>query len=857
MGEITLPVYAKGINRQTKFNVADCSSAYNAILGPPWIHESCTFNVPSNLEIPHALGVVRKKNGKWRVCIDFTDLNKAFPKDPFPLPHIDSMDDATAGHELLTFMDAYSGYNLILMHSDDQEKTAFMTDKGIYCYKVMPFGLKNASSTYQRLVNMMFKEHLGDTMEVYIDDMLVKSKHADDHIGHLKQSFDILREYKMKLNPTKCSFGVRAGKFLGYMVTRRGIEANPEQIKVIVELKSPRNFKEVQRLTGHAETRYASIEELLLSLVMAAKKLRQNFESHPIIVVTNFPLKSVLRKPELTGRLAKWNIYLINFDMDFKPKTAIKSQVQVDFVSDFSPEMENTMTSDRLIVATLHDTTWKLDVDGSANIRGTGLGVVLQSPQGGKIEFAYDLGATHLHVRSDSSLVVNQVNGEFAAKDARMIAYYKIVKEKAKKFGRFVIEQIPRDQNTQADALANLGSALSQTTFDNVPIVHLTIPSIKDDGNILVTPIEEENSWSDDIRNYLENDQLPDDRMEARKVRFKASRYVIIRGQLYRRSSTGLNLRCITNKTQVQKILQDMHDGECGNHSGSGSQANRVSRQGYYWPSLRQDAIRYVQSCDACQKYAGMSHKPSEPLHSTLIPWPFMKWGMDIVGKLPPAPGQKSNGLAESSNKTIINSIKKRLKVAKGKWVEELPSVLWANRTTPRTSIGLTPFSLCEVVLPIEARLPTLRHTSVEHNLVDLSYDLDALEELREAAHIRMAAQKQVVERHFNKNVQIKVFQKGDYVLRRVFQNTQEVNAGKLSIKWKGPYQISSIMGKGAYKIQTLDGRDIPRSWNAVHLKRTSVDYFINGDVIGCLVVFGQTNDHPTNVVFRRDARLS
>ena len=167
------------------------------------------------------------------MCIDFTDLNKACPKDPFPLPHIDAMVDATAGHELLTFMDAYSGYNQFLMNEDDQEKTAFMTDKGIYCYKVMPFGLKNAGSTYQRLVNMMFKVYLGHTMEVYIDDMLVKSKRSVDHIDHLKQAFEVLCKYQMKLNPTKCSFGVRAGKFLGYIVTRHGIEANPDQVKAI------------------------------------------------------------------------------------------------------------------------------------------------------------------------------------------------------------------------------------------------------------------------------------------------------------------------------------------------------------------------------------------------------------------------------------------------------------------------------------------------------------------------------------------------------------------------------------------------------------------------------------------------
>ncbi|XP_024010275.1 uncharacterized protein LOC112085304 [Eutrema salsugineum] len=145
--------------------------------------------------------VVKKKNGKWRICVDFTDLNKACPKDSFPLPHIDRLVEATVGNELLSFMDAFSRYNQILMHPDDREKTSFITDRGIYCYKVMPFGLKNAGATYQRLVNRMFASQLGKTMEVYIDDMLVKSLHAKDHISHLSTCFDILNEYGMKLNP--------------------------------------------------------------------------------------------------------------------------------------------------------------------------------------------------------------------------------------------------------------------------------------------------------------------------------------------------------------------------------------------------------------------------------------------------------------------------------------------------------------------------------------------------------------------------------------------------------------------------------------------------------------------------------
>ena len=122
-------------------------------------------------------------------------MNKACPKDSFPLPHIDMMVDATADHELLNFMDAFSGYNQILMHPEDQEKTFFVTERGIFCYKVMPFGLKNAGATYQRLVNKMFSNYLGKTMEVYIDDMLVKSLSAEQHLDHLRQAFEILRKY--------------------------------------------------------------------------------------------------------------------------------------------------------------------------------------------------------------------------------------------------------------------------------------------------------------------------------------------------------------------------------------------------------------------------------------------------------------------------------------------------------------------------------------------------------------------------------------------------------------------------------------------------------------------------------------
>ena len=152
--------------------------------------------------------MVKKSNGKWRMCVDFIDLNNACPKDSFPLPRIDQLVDSTIGHKLLTFMDAFLGYNQILMKEEDQEKTAFVTSQGLYFYKVMPFGLKNVGTNYQRLVNQMFTKQIGRNMEVYVDDMLVKSREAKTHLADLQEAFDTLKRYKMKLNPTKCLFGV-------------------------------------------------------------------------------------------------------------------------------------------------------------------------------------------------------------------------------------------------------------------------------------------------------------------------------------------------------------------------------------------------------------------------------------------------------------------------------------------------------------------------------------------------------------------------------------------------------------------------------------------------------------------------
>jgi len=157
--------------------------------------------------------LVKKPNGKWRMCTDYTDLNKACPKDSYPLPSIDRLVDGASGKEMMSFLDAYSGYNQRQMYEPDIPKTAFTTDTANYCYKVMPFGLQNVGATYQRLMDKVFKEQIGKNMEVYVDDMIVKSYEVQRHVKDLEEIFARIRKYNIRLNPEKCVFGVRGESF--------------------------------------------------------------------------------------------------------------------------------------------------------------------------------------------------------------------------------------------------------------------------------------------------------------------------------------------------------------------------------------------------------------------------------------------------------------------------------------------------------------------------------------------------------------------------------------------------------------------------------------------------------------------
>jgi len=312
-------------------------------------------------------------NGKWRMCIDFTDLNKACPKDSYPLPSIDALVDNASGCKMLSFLDAFSGYNQIKMHPRDESKTTFMTETCSYCYKVMPFGLKNAGATYQRLMDKVLAAMLGRNVQAYVDDMVVALHERGRHTADLEELFATISKYHLKLNPEKCVFGVEAGKFLGFMLTERGIEANPDKCVAIIGMRSPTSVKEVQQLTGRMtalsrfvsaggekgqvqeqdqvqrpiyfvskalqgpESRYQSLEKAALAVVFSARRLCHYFHSFTVVVMTNLPIQKVLQKPNVAGRMVRWAVELSEFDIQYEPRGSIKGQLYADFVAELSP----------------------------------------------------------------------------------------------------------------------------------------------------------------------------------------------------------------------------------------------------------------------------------------------------------------------------------------------------------------------------------------------------------------------------------------------------------------------------------------------------------------------------------------
>ncbi|XP_050222507.1 uncharacterized protein LOC126672596 [Mercurialis annua] len=516
------------------------------------------------------------------MCVDFTDLNKACPKDSFPLPSIDQLVDSTAGHTLYAFLDAKAGYHQIPMASEDREKTAFVTDQGLFCYRTMPFGLKNAGATYQRLVNSIFRDQIRKHMEVYVNNMIIKSVRTEDHSADVKVVLETLKRYQLKLNPEKCVFGVPAGKFLGYMVSQRGIEANPDKIEAVLKMTPPRSIHEVQKLNGRitALGRFMSCSaKRCLPFFKTLKQIKnftwtaecqtafdelKIFLSSPsllVIVRTDQPLQKILQKAETSGRIAEWAVKIGSLGVIYEARKALKAQALADFFAEltFTEPMESKKNP------------WKIHVDEAVCGEGAGIGVVLKGP--GRVQMEYsarlefpasnnvaeyealmtrlqlceELNISEAQIYSDSQLVVNQVSGSFEVKETTLKKYAKQAKTFFVNNGRsWLLQQIPRAMNGRADELEKWAVTKNYESMKNIPHEIKRQPIFqkeREEGEVLM--VDGEETWMTPITTYLANGVLPEDRKDAKKIVILSSKFGIYNGQLYKQSFTHPWLKCV------------------------------------------------------------------------------------------------------------------------------------------------------------------------------------------------------------------------------------------------------------------------------------------------------------------------
>ena len=445
----------------------------------------------------------------------------------------------------------------------------------------------------------------------------------------------------------------------------------------------------VNKSLHEAEIRYSPLEKAILAVVHASRKLPYYFQAHTVVVLTQLPLKSVLRTADYTGRIALWNMILGAFDIKYMPRTSIKGQVLADLVAEFAELPVEILTELRGVegksvdvVSTPKPPCWKVYVDGAVNQRGSGVGIVLITPERDTIEKSLRLGfsATNneaeyeallqgmamvqkmggkvVEMFSDSRLVVGQVKGEMEAKNVRMQEYLNQVKRLRPSFDLFSLSHISRSGNTHTDSLATLSTSLAGKLPRIILVEHLSRASKIAKDTIRAHEVRVGPSWMDHIVAFLKNDIFPEGKSEAKKIRRNATRFWLSKNhKLYRRFYSGSYLLCFHPETS-ELLLEELHKGICGSHIGGRSLSHRALTQGYWWPRMQKEALEYVKKCDQCQRFTSSIHKPGEVLNSLSNPWLFAQWGLDIVG---PFPGSYLLCIHPEASKLLLEELHERI----------------------------------------------------------------------------------------------------------------------------------------------------------------------------------------------------
>lgn len=457
---------------------------------------------------------------------------------------------------------------------------------------------------------------------------------------------------------------------------------------LVVECAEEGKVQSIQRpiyylsmLPTQSQQRYPHYQKLVLAIVMTSRKVTYYFDEHRITIVRIAPLADILNNPRATGRVAEWNIQLSPRDLRFKHPTVIKAQVLPDFLVEWTevqtpgpPDMSNS---------------WKMFFDGSKRQQGAGAGVVLILPKGRRLRYVLQInfnkasnnkaeyealihgmrtakacGATRLAIYGDSNLVVQQTMRDCEALAENMSAYQKLYNTWEGGFDGCELNYITRENNTEADELATIGStrgpippgvfleSINQSSIKTKP----TAPEAAAEDDDASEPAQvaatsqvdetcnkaseeakpaanEGQAWAKPFLRFLIEGTLPEDVTEARRINRRSKAFTGINGQLYKHSISQVLQKCIDGE-DGKALLLEIHEGTCGHHASSRALVAKDFRAGFYWPTAMRNAEDIVRRCIAYRKFASRTHAPASELKTIPISWPFATWGLDMAGPL-------------------------------------------------------------------------------------------------------------------------------------------------------------------------------------------------------------------------------
>ncbi|XP_077242529.1 uncharacterized protein LOC143883048 [Tasmannia lanceolata] len=383
------------------------------------------------------------------------------------------------------------------------------------------------------------------------------------------------------------------------------------------------------------------------------------------------------------------------------------------------------------------------------------------------LEVALALRVQDIDVFGYSILIICQVNGKWRTGETRLIPYNTYLESLVKKFRSITFTHLSRIRNHFADALATLAAMLAiSATMEVQPLaVRLQWAPAHVNTIEISTRCPYGKLWYTDIKNLIAGKGHPPkaSSKEMKTLQRLATNFIICGEELYRRSFDGMQLLCI-NEDKAAELIKQIHKGVCGPHMNGKMLSRKILRLGFYWPTMEADCFALVKKCHKCQVYANLIHVPPSELHSLTLPWPFLVWGINIIGKLYPrsSSGHESqtNGAIEAANKNIKATISKMTETYKD-WLNKLTYALWAYRTSIKSSTSVTPYSLVygmEAVLPVELRILSLR-IMLEVNLPESEWakasyqELQMIDEERLRALYHIKGYQRRIERAFNKKV--------------------------------------------------------------------------------------------------------